>query len=293
MSDLSDDEQSVLIEHRFALSPVLANDGIIDYRTPTGAKLYQTAISKLSDKPFDCESSGLRTFLTMLKERTALSGWNDIMLIPKDLEEPHHNFTHLLTNYGEVDIEQVQAHSITYVNGANRSAQDSSQLYHCLMNSMSSEGTSKISVWSHEYIINDVGRGPVLLKVIIRESDMDTNSMECHIRQKLSSLDLYILTIDHDILKFNIYVQTLVRDLWTNGHTTQDLLSHLFKVYQTVPNKTFSRYITSKEDAYYDGFTISPDALMKQCANKYKLLIQQKNWNAPSSEKKEIIALKA
>ena len=60
-----------------------------------------------------------------------------------------------------------------------------------------------------------------------------------------------------------------------------------------VPDKTFGRYISSKEDAYDDGTTLSADSLMQQCANKYKLLVQQGKWNAPTSEEKEIIALKA
>jgi len=47
----------------FALAPALVNDGIIDYSTAEGAKLYWAAIEPLPGDPFDCEAHGVKVFL--------------------------------------------------------------------------------------------------------------------------------------------------------------------------------------------------------------------------------------
>ena len=114
-------------------------------------------------------------------------------------------------------------------------------------------------------MIEGQGCGPVLLRIIIRESDMETNANEIYLRHKLSTLDLYIATIDHDINKFNIYVKQLTKELAANGKKTDDLLANLFKAYHCVPDKTFSRYVSSKEDSFDDGLDLTHDFLMKQC----------------------------
>ena len=97
---------------------------------------------------------------------------------------------------------------------------------------------------------------------------MDTNASKRHIRHNLSTLDSYIPGISHDIIKFNIYMKQLVEELDANGKTTSDLLDNLFKAYQTVPDHTFSRYISSKEDMFDDGENMTPDSLMLMCENK-------------------------
>ena len=277
----------------FALSPALADPGIMDFSTSVGQKLYFQGINKLSEKQFECNASGLKTFLTLLKSRSQVMGWEDILLIPSDISDPYTNLVNLLTNYGQISIEQVKQHASTYMHEHNRAAQDTAMMFHCLMNSLTQEGASKIAIWEAEYTQSNLGNGPSLLKVIIRESDMNTNATERHIRLKLSTLDLHIASIDHDICKFNIYVKELVAELAANGKTTADLLTNIFKAYNTVPDNTFNRYVAAKEDSYDDGVHITADSLMLQCANKYKILVQQGIWNAPTSEQKEIVALKA
>jgi len=47
----------------FALAPALVNDGIIDFSTVEGTKLYQAAIEPLPGDPFNCEAHGVKVFL--------------------------------------------------------------------------------------------------------------------------------------------------------------------------------------------------------------------------------------
>ena len=81
-------------------------------------------------------------------------------------------------------------------------------LYKCLMASQMADARKKVtSIWSSQYCIGDdddtTCGGVALLKIIIRESHLDTNDQ---IRTKLLNLDTYILTVNSDFGRFNQYV---------------------------------------------------------------------------------------
>jgi hypothetical protein len=63
------------------------------------------------------------------------------------------------------------------------------------MNSISKEGKNKILIWKNQYNVGTNSSGNVLLKSIIEESHLDTSATTASIRNKLSSLDEYILMI--------------------------------------------------------------------------------------------------
>jgi hypothetical protein len=135
--------------------------------------------------------------------------------------------------------------------------------------------------------------GILLLKIVIREAHIDTNATERHLREKISSLDVFIASISHYVEKFNAHVINFVNGLRARGHTSQDVLANLFKAYKTVPDQEFVRYIKEKEDDYDDGTDTTPEALMLRAVDKYKRMVEAKEWKAPSPEHKKIIALEA
>ena len=95
---------------------------------------------------------------------------------------------------------------LQFIDEEGRLAQDTYMLYKCLMASIHNEAKKKVSIWSNQYRIGEDEQvsGVVLLKVIIRESHLDTNNATTNqIRTKLSNLDTYIMTIDSDISCFN------------------------------------------------------------------------------------------
>jgi hypothetical protein len=140
------------------------------------------------------------------------------------------------------------------------------------MSSISKEGKKKILVWKEEYHINGYKSGNLLLKIIIRESHINTNATTSNIRTKLSSLDSYVLMIGQDITKFNGYVKLLIRSLQARGETTQDLLTNLFKGYAVCSDKEFVDYIKQKHKTCEEGTDMDPDNLMKLADTKYKIL---------------------
>lgn len=166
------------------------------------------------------------------------------------------------------------------------------------MSSLSKEARMKIEGWENEYVIqNNQGTttpsGNLLLKVIIRESHLDTNATTQSIRMKLSNLDDYMIKISSDITKFNSYVKILIRSLEARGQKSEALLTHLFKGYLAASDKAFVRYINDKKDKYEEGKSLSSDKLMQLADNKYRLLKEREEWDAPSPEEEKIMALEA
>ena len=282
------------VDPPFALSPALATNLQIDYTSTAGIKIWQEATRKFAEEPFDCNAWGLRDFLQLVRDRSSNSGWHDsILTIPEDVADPLLNLSDFLEHYGEISIEHLRDHAATYVGTPTRAAQDSVQLATSLINSLSREGRNKVTIHRDEYTINGQIVGILVLKIIIRESYIDTNATTTHIRSKLSSLDDYLPSVGHDIGKMNLYVLNLIEALTARGETSNDILSNLFKGYKAAKDHTFVRYIEKKEDAYEEGAPMTYQALMTFAKNKYDVLVQKELWNAPTPEEEKIIALEA
>ena len=131
------------------------------------------------------------------------------------------------------------------------------------------------------------------LKVIIRESDVDTQATPAFIRQQLAALDEYIGTVDSDINKFNTHVKSLTRDLEHRRQQSTDVLTNLFKGYKPDSDKVFVEYIMQKEEEYEEGSPITADSLMNLAANKYKIWLRRNKWNAKFESETKILALEA
>ena len=284
------------VHQEFSLTPARSVRGIIDYTRSAGRKIYERATSKLEEDLFDCNSEDLYSFLKALKDRSREFGWDEhgigVLSIPDDPVNPQ-EFKSLIDYHGEISMETIRAFEATYINGQSRAAQDTAQLYRCLMTSMSKEGKRKILVWENMYTIDGLGSGNLLLKTIIRESHLDTNATSSSIRTKLTDLDRYLPTIGQDITKFNTYVKLLVDGLRSRGEVTQDLLVNLFKGYLACSDNEFVEYIKRKQDKYEEGEDLEPDLLMKNAADKYKTLLQKGQWNVPSASETKILALQS
>jgi hypothetical protein len=282
----------------FALTPATAVEGVLDYTSREGSKIYSSATKALSEDLYDCTPDGLFNFLETLGDRAAECGWLlediGILYIPEDPANPDTTtYLNLLDHYGQIEEDEIRAHSVTYINQPCRSAQDTNMLYKCIMSSISKEGKDKIRIWSADYKVGNYVSGVLLLKVLIRESHLDTNATTTSIRMQLSELHVFLPTIGHDITKFNQHVQLLIKALTARGETTHDLLSNLFKGYLAASDKVFVLYMTRKQEEYEEGKVYNPKMIMNLANTKYKTLKQKGEWNAPTAEEEKILALEA
>ena len=234
----------------FALHPADAIPGVIDLTTREGIKLYQNATRSFYSDPadcFNCEAPGLHGFLKQVEGRASRFGWRDAILeIPNDITNPLGGTKNLLTHYGELTLEHLRAWEITYLHGISWGAQDTAHLHICLMNSLTQAGKDKVRLWSDQFILNGQESGILLLKIIIRESHLDTNATTNSIRTQLSSLNEYITTIGCDIIKFNEHVKCLLEQLKACSGKTHDLLTNLFKAYISVKDAHLVDYVNEK-----------------------------------------------
>lgn len=291
---MSDDEtnqnEGAAAQVDFALTPGrFHSDKVIDYSTEAGRKLYKGATDPLKSL-HDLSAENLRDFLTLLEQRAKIYDWVDILEIP---DEENGTFINMLKQHGSISLKTVREHAKTYVNNESRAAQDSQQLADCILNSITVEARNSVTLCEDEYTIGEVVSGTCLLKVVVRESHIDTNATTRIIREELTKLDSYMVSIDSDILKFNEHVKDLLKKLKARGAITHDLLANLFKAYKATSDKEFVKYINQKKNDYDEGNSISPIKLMLLAANKYKTMKQDEEWNAPSVEQEQIIALRA
>jgi hypothetical protein len=272
----------------FALSPARVNaDQFIDYSTSAGAKIFNKATAPL-DYVFDVEEGSVQTFIETLMDRSTMFGWN----------EPNSsvitvNDVNLLTEHGTLSVEEVRNEVLTYVDTETRRAQNSYQMYACIMASLTDEGRTKILTEADRYTVNQIKSGPMLFKVLMTKAAVDTRATVLHIRTALSNLDSYMSIVKGDVNKFNQYVRQLRPDLLARGEQTTDLLGNLFKGYKSCTDKQFTDYVQRKKDLYEEGQDIDEDSLMIDALNKYNSIKKEGQWNALTPEQEKLVTLTA
>jgi hypothetical protein len=149
-------------------------------------------------------------------------------------------------------------------------------------------------MYKEEFYVEGKPSGALLLRVIIRESHLDSYASTTVIRQELSRLDDYMASVGSDIFKFNQHVQSLVAALATRDATTQDLLTNVFVAYKSASDKTFREYAAQIEsDTEDEKYALTAQQLMVKMNTKYCALRVKKLWNAPTAEDEKIMALQA
>jgi hypothetical protein len=166
-------------------------------------------------------------------------------------------------------------------------------LFQCLITSLTQDAHDAIQLWNEEFYVAGRPSGLLLLRVIIRESHLDSNATTSVIGLQLTQLDDFMPQVNSNILKFNRHVQELMTALHARGATTQDLLTNLFKGYKAASDKKFWPYVERQESDYFDGITITPQSLMNKMSMRYKQLVVQKMWDAPREEGEKIMAMQA
>ena len=282
----------------FAVSPQMAVTGKLNFKNKGDHKVFLEGAKPLygGEKKFDGTPGNMTHFLNLLRERAEWYGWNKepngILNIPKDIDKPENGTDMLLDAYGTIEFSQVVAWEDTYLRKKGRQAQDSAMLYQCLMASMTDEFQNKALLYRDKFNKNGKKYGVALLKIILRESHLDTNATISTLKTRLSSLDVYMGQCNSDIIKFNEYVKVTLGELHARGEHTSDLLVNLFKGYRAAADPEFVRYINTKKEQYDDNTTAyTPDELMLLAANKYRLLIEENEWKGPSQQEEKIVAL--
>jgi hypothetical protein len=277
----------------FALAPAFANPDILNFSEPAAAKLFKSAIEPLSIK-FNCSPENLQLFLDQARNKSIVYDWLNILSIPLGGDSVAAT-KDLIESCGEIPYADVRNHALTYMHEDSREAQDSFMMYHCLMNSLTDAAQKQVRVRGnvHPFMLGGKGSGPVLLKLIIMVSHVDTRATITSVRTKLSSLDQAMREHVSNIELFNDYVIGQVGKLHARGEQTQDLLVNLFKGYKACKDAEFVDYIMKKEDFYEEGGQVEYQQLMDWALNKFKTRKESEQWCQRTTEEETIIALQS
>jgi hypothetical protein len=272
----------------FALSPALAVQGVIDYSSRFGGKLYEQATYKLADELYDAKPDGMRQFLTSFKDRARASAWIQTLTIQQGQES-----LYLPDHYGTLTVDSIKAHVLNYTGQISRHAQNSEQIYQCLANSLTPTAKNSVQTKSELYTINDAPDGLLYFKAITQTIQVDTRATSANIKAKLMSLDTLMLECNQDVQAFNEQVVALKEKLLARGEPVTDLLHNLWRGYQACTDKEFSAYISRRKSDWKHGEDITPDDLMHQTNNEYQSLVDDGVWLEPTAAEKQVIALVA
>ena len=152
---------NIMSDIPFALTPSAAIEGVVDFRTAEGRKLYERVTARLSDILFDCTPENLFRFIEEVSKRGTDHGWTDsnrddaILLIKEDPSNPDADRYNMLENYGALTMEELKHHEESIIFTESRAAQDNYMLYSCLMNSIDVDAKNKILVHKKEYHLRD------------------------------------------------------------------------------------------------------------------------------------------
>jgi hypothetical protein len=288
----------------FARTPALAHAGVLNLSSSEGMKIYNAATAALSSK-FSGGPAEIYLLLKDLKQRSNAFGWSGITNVTiagvpaaAGAAPPPAITYDLLTQYGLVTLAQLSVMANVYENADGREAQNAHMMYQCLYNSLTEEAKLKVLSDHDDYEITltngiVVSNRPMFLKVIIRNSTVDTMSTVFHIRGNLNQLKEYMIVINCDIEMFNQYVTGQIEALAARGTGSSDLLINLFEAYEIVPDCKFNKHIENKKDDYEEGATTTVNGLMHQALTKYKDLKRSNKWQAPTAEEEQIVALTA
>ena len=237
--------------------------------------------------------------MKLIGYRSHESQWGELFSISKKEDVvnkvPNPKTYDLVSEYGQLSIADVKIKVQTFIGKPLCMAQDDNMLFTCLMASITDAARVRIQVFEHEFKINKTYSGICFLRTLIRESQIDNMASERILLSKFTDLDEYMNAVGHDIEKFNHHVRTTLDSLASRGSKPpHDLLHSLFKGYLSAKDKTFTGYIQSKRNQYNEGDTsITADHLMQLASAKYKALVQTNDWQSPTAQDTELLALKA
>jgi hypothetical protein len=209
-------------------------------------KIYNAAIAALPTK-YSGNAGDMHIFLKSVSKRTQLFGWNSIVTVPTGGVTTRN----LCEQYGLITLEQIQAHAQVYKAAQGRDAQTASQMYDFLESSLTDDAKAMVLSDFADYTIitaegMQICNGHCFLKVIIRNTTVDTRSTVFHIRENLNLLEAKMLEVSYNIEAFNIYVTGQVEQLAACGENSSNLLINLFAALWLCPTRSLLATSRSK-----------------------------------------------
>ncbi|CAB9529946.1 hypothetical protein SEMRO_2684_G334560.1 [Seminavis robusta] len=242
----------------FAVTPAGTGNAAWDFTSGTGLKIFIVATSPFTPQ-YDGKEATLRDFLRKVRNRAEAFGWTGILMVI-DANGTPRNIT---LEYGR---------KANFTVNAAAAAQGGQP--------------APAPVFKED--------GTCMLFDIIRVVSVETKATLALIVKKLANLEVLMEECKSDIGIFNDRVDDLVNQLRAHNIQVPSMINPLFDGYSNCAGKTFTTYISRKQEAYEDGtLEIEYPALMSTALEKYKVLKDRRMWLKKTDEELEILTLKA
>ena len=169
----------------------------------TATKLYNKAIAPLEAK-FNGETDNLAVFLASVRDRARRFNWHRLITVLID----DGTTRNLLTHYGKVSLNNMRAHTATYVSMLTRDVQDNDMFYYFLADLLMNEFRTTVLLYANIYMVTNVPVASSLLKQIIILTRVDNPASTMQIREMLIESKWKLLLLKGNITEFNQWVQT-------------------------------------------------------------------------------------
>ena len=165
-----------------------------------------------------------------------------------------------------------------------------------LWNSISDSAIAVVALKAHDYTINGVISGLLLLKCLLLNSKVQASHNALLIIRKLGKA-LYIMReVDYDVTKFIHVYRGLINDLNSLGKSFEHGKVHIEEAFLDHPNEQFVRYTQAQQDNNRENF---PGNTMEQLMDKAQekmdhiALMQAQKDAEQVPTKEEVLALRA
>lgn len=284
----------------FARMPAEVNAGaVINFATRSGGLLFRANSRGLFPdvaNNFNMKPEQLNGLLFHLDHRIVEAAWTALFMIPRDMAAPLLNLISFIMTHGTFTLEHLRLFATTQVGAQNRADQDNYMAVVAIFASLTEEAIAKLEPHRPEFTINGIVSALLLVKILIRETSVDSN-VTCRIaRDNLRDSYLFFKSFGFDVHKLHSHVHSKLLQLSQRGETTLDLHSFLVKAYEQSPDPKFrawlARYLEDYDNAL-DNTAWTPEALMIKAGHKYQALVDEGTYNVPSKEQVKLLALES
>jgi hypothetical protein len=261
-------------------------DGDIDLSTKTGKSLWDEGIKPLETK-FSGLGKDLARFLADVSNRANKCKWQNILTFQGK---------NLLTHYGEIKLQEVQAAKAArdlIVNPAThaeaRPKVNALMMFYFIYESLGATPQKKLST----KLASLDQDGPLLLKTVLDQTFVATQASTFAIKERFYELSLKKYKWNVSLL--NQDVREKMADLVAAGNASDetDVLISLFRAYKTATNEEFLHSVDYWKNEWSSGAFNSAEELMDKAEKKFVELRDLGTWGKRSDKDDQIIALNA
>jgi hypothetical protein len=289
----------------FANTPQTLNtEDLLDYSTKRGSSIYEQGCKAIDDKAlagsFGMTVDQMVVFVKAVSRCTIAMGWNKGTKQITTFANCGGTLADLIKCYGQIDEATLKIVCKRFckageVDAKSCAKQNNTMMAICLASSLTAEAQARLLAYCNKYTFNGVKYAPLLYKIIMRLTTMDSIATTRTLGENLQNLGVFAAMVNDDINKIYGEFDKNHSQLLARGATVDDPIGLLFDAYSVIPCQNFKDYIHRHHDDWLDGKLtgMTHETLMTFATYKCDYLKTKGTWGAKSPGNKKIVAMSA